>query len=112
MESGIITRLAAPAILALSLVLSISWGALFEAPGPGERLQPVGGASELVTIDQAADFLRWNSQAGVVSWVTITDWPVTIDGEELGGALRMEAVDAGSGVITLHETPRTLFFEG
>ncbi len=112
MESGITTRLAAPALLTLSLVLSITWGALFEAPAPGEGLQPVGGAAELVIIDQAADFLRWSSQAGMVSWVTITDWPVTIDGEELGGALRMEAVTAESGVVALHETPRRISFEG
>lgn len=105
-------RVAASVTLTLAMALAGFGAALFEAPAPGEGLQPVGGAAELITIDQAADLLRWSSQAGMVSWVTITDWPVTIDGEELGGALRMEAVDAESGSIALYEAPQSASFEG
>jgi hypothetical protein len=102
-----------PILGALTLVAA-SWPtvAVFSAPAEGADLTPVGEAHRMIEILQGNRTVLWSSLAGPVSMVETRGWPVSVDGNELGGAVVIDDVDGEiSGVVDFGEKPRTLTFD-
>jgi hypothetical protein len=86
--------------------------AVFVADRPGSNLAPVGGADLMIEILQGNQTILWSSVSGSVASYRVEGWPVTIDGNDLGGALVIERpVDTEAGVIDFVEKPKSLSFE-
>jgi len=99
------------AVLALTAA-SVAVSADFEAAGPGSSLAPVGTADHLVEILQGNHNVLWSSLTGTVQSYRAEGWPVSVDGNDLGGALVIERpADDTAGVIDLGEKPKSLSFE-
>jgi hypothetical protein len=85
--------------------------AVFQAPSPGADLAPTDDAGRIVEILQGNRGVLWTSLIGPIAYVETRGWPVTIDGNDLGGALVIEQVDgATAGVVDIGEKPMSLGF--
>jgi hypothetical protein len=102
-------------VLAAVLLLtaaSLGTTALFSADGPGADLRPVDGADEVVQILQGNRTVLWTALTGSVGMYRVEGWPVTENGNELGGALVIERPSDGSaGVIEFGEKPKSIVFD-
>jgi hypothetical protein len=86
--------------------------ATFSADRPGANLAPVDEAASMVEILQGNRTILWTALSGSVASYQVEGWPVTIDGNDLGGALVIERTgDSSAGVIDFGEKPRTLRFD-
>ncbi|HEU5112630.1 MAG TPA: hypothetical protein VFU96_04885 [Acidimicrobiia bacterium] len=103
------------AIFAAALLLtaaSLGATAFFTADGPGSDLRPVGGAEETIQILQGNRSVLWTALSGSVGLYRVEGWPVSIDGNELGGALVIERpTDGSAGVIEFGEKPKSIVFD-
>lgn len=98
------------AVLLLTAAASPSI-ATFRSPAPGADLTPIDDAAGIVQILQGSQSVLWTSLRGPISMVEVTGWPISSDGNDLGGALVIENVDGdGSGVVDFGEKPKTLVF--
>ena len=111
-------RVLRPRNLALSLAAliltagSLATTAVFQAPGPGSDLSPVGSAHQVIEILQGSQHVLWTSLSGTVVAYRVEGWPVSIGDDELAGALVMERPQDGTaGVIGFGEKPMTLSFD-
>ncbi len=94
------------------MAASFSTTARFAADHPGENLEPIGTAGNLISLVQGGHSILWVSSTGPVSQITVVGWPVD-DGEvELGGGLTITRPDGGDGgVLNFAEKPATVAFE-
>jgi hypothetical protein len=103
------------AIFAAALLLtaaSLGATAFFTADGPGSDLRPVGGAEETIQILQGNRSVLWTALSGSVGLYRVEGWPVSIDGNDLGGALVIERpTDGSAGVIEFGEKPKSIVFD-
>ncbi len=102
-----------PLIIAAVAVVAASTTAtaVFQAPGPGQELAPVGNAGSLIEILQGSRTVLWTSLTGPVGTIEVEGWPVSVDGNDLGGALVIEdSDDATAGVIDFGERPSSITF--
>jgi len=84
----------------------------FKAAGPDAFLSPVGNADQIVEILQGNRNILWSALEGSVISYRVEGWPVSIDGNDLGGALVIERpADRGAGIIEFGERPASLSFE-
>ncbi len=98
---------------ALALVAaSLAAPAVFQAPTTGADLSPVGNADQMIEILQGNNNILWSSLSGSVISYRIEGWPVSINDNDLGGALVIERSEDGTaGVIGFGEKPKALSFE-
>jgi hypothetical protein len=102
--------LAAAALLLTAATLGAT--AVFSADRPGANLAPVGDAASMVEIFQGSRTVLWTALSGSVASYQVEGWPVTIDGNDLGGALVIEGTgDSTAGLIDFGEKPMTIRFE-
>ena len=103
------------ATLAAALLLtaaSLGSTVLFSADRPGADLRPVDGAEELVQILQGNRTVLWTALSGSVGLYRVEGWPVSADGNDLGGALVIERpADGSAGVIDFGEKPKSIVFD-
>lgn len=111
-------RVLRPRNLTLSLAAlllaagSLATTAVFQAPGPGSDLSPVGSANQVIEILQGNQSIIWTSLSGTVVAYRVEGWPVSIGENELAGAVVMERPEDGSaGVIGFGEKPMTVSFD-
>jgi hypothetical protein len=91
---------------------SLATTALFQADRPGSDLTPVHGAEELIQILQGNRTVLWTALSGSVASYRVEGWPVTIEGNNLGGALVIERpADGSAGIIGFGEKPMSISFE-
>src|SRR3970282_2057430 len=103
--------LALPMAAMLLIAASVITTATFSAPGPGSDLAPVGNADRIVEILQGNRTVLWSPLSGSVSSYRVDGWPVTVDGNELGGALLIERPgNETAGVVDFGEKPMSLSF--
>ncbi len=108
----VVRRFAPFAAALLLMAASVGGTALFRSAGPGGDLRPVGGADSLVQVLQGNRTVLWTALSGSVSLYRVEGWPVTVGGNDLGGALVMERPSDGTaGVIDFGEKPRSVSFE-
>ncbi len=94
------------------MAASVGGTALFRSAGPGADLRPVDGADSLVQVLQGNRTVLWTALSGSVSLYRVEGWPVTVSGNDLGGAVVMERpADGTAGVIDFGEKPRSVSFE-
>lgn len=111
MFTGILPVLSRAALALVALMVGGSaLVAVYEAPEPGAALEPVGSAAEIVTLDQDATSVRFETFDALVDQVAIQGWPTQVAGNELGGALMVVAVGARTGSVEFGEMPRTVEF--
>ena len=99
---------------AVLLLAAASLGstALFSADRPGAELGPVDGAEEVVQILQGNQTVLWSALSGSVGMYRVEGWPVTANGNDLGGALVIERpADGSAGVIDFGEKPKSIVFD-
>lgn len=108
----VVTRLRAPAPLlaALLVAMSVLPVAQFRAPSPGEALEPVGAAGQVVRLIQEAGAIVWTSPEVPIAWYRVQGWPSASGRDELGGAVMIGAVSSNEGTITFGEPPMLLDF--
>ena len=103
------------AIFAAALLLtaaSLGATAFFAAERPGADLRPVGGSDEMIQILQGDRNVLWTAWSGSVGLYRVEGWPVSIDGNDLGGALVIERpTDGSAGVIEFGEKPKSIVFD-
>jgi len=103
------------ATFAAALVLiaaSLGATSFFAADEPGSDLRPVGGAEEMIQILQGNRNVLWTALSGSVGMYRAEGWPVSIDGNDLGGALVIERpADGSAGVIEFGEKPKSIVFD-
>jgi hypothetical protein len=107
-----IRNLAIPAAAILLAAASLGATALFQAERPGADLTPINGADQVVQILQGNRSILWTALSGSVGWYRIEGWPISIDGNDLGGALIIERpADGSAGVIDFGEKPKSVSFD-
>ncbi|MET0565056.1 MAG: hypothetical protein ABW021_01255 [Acidimicrobiia bacterium] len=103
------------AMFAAALLLtaaSLGATAFFAADRPGSDLRPVSGAEDMVQILQGNRNILWTALSGSVGLYRVEGWPVSIDGNDLGGALVIERpADGSAGVIEFGEKPKSIVFD-
>ncbi len=101
------------ALAALLLMAAVSSGSsVFRAAAPGQDLEPVNGAEEVIQLLQGSRTILWTTLGASVSSVVTLGWPSASNGSELGGALVMEIpADGSAGVIDFGEKPMSATFE-
>jgi hypothetical protein len=103
------------AIFAAALLLtaaSLGAKAFFAAEGPGSDLRPVGGSDQMIQLLQGDRNVLWTALSGSVGLYRVEGWPVSIDGNDLGGALVIERpTDGSAGVIEFGEKPKSIVFD-
>jgi hypothetical protein len=96
-------------LIAASTILA---PAVFEAAQPGDALDPVGPAGDMIHLLQGSRHIVWSSLGGTVSSYLVEGWPVDDGENQLGGAVMLEKTSGdSSGVIAFGERPRSLSFE-
>lgn len=91
---------------------SLGATAFFAADRPGSDLRPVSGAEDMVQILQGNRNILWTALSGSVGLYRVEGWPVSIDGNDLGGALVIERpADGSAGVIEFGEKPKSIVFD-
>ena len=101
-------------VVAVLLLTAASLGttALFTADRPGAELRPVDGAEEVLEILQGNRTILWTTLSGSVGLYRVEGWPVSANGNDLGGALVIERpVDGSAGVIDFGEKPKSILFD-
>jgi len=107
-----VRNLAAVAVVLLLTAASLGSTALFSADRPGADLRPVDGAEELVQVLQGDRTVLWTALSGSVGLYRVQGWPVSADGNDLGGALVIERpADGSAGVIDFGEKPKSIGFD-
>ena len=102
------------AVVAVFLLTAAALGttAFFSADRPGADLRPVDGAEEVVQILQGNRTVLWTALSGSVGLYRVEGWPVSANGNDLGGALVIERpVDGSAGVIDFGDKPKSIVFE-
>lgn len=107
-----VRNLSALAAVLLLTAASLGTTALFSAESPGSDLRPVDGAEEAVQILQGNRTVLWTALTGSVGMYRVEGWPVTVNGNDLGGALVIERpTDGSAGVIEFGEKPKSIVFD-
>ena len=107
-----VRNLAMFGVVLLLTAASIGTTALFSAERPGADLRPVDGAEEVVQILQGNQTVLWTALSGSVGLYRAEGWPVTTNGNDLGGALVIERpADGSAGVIDFGEKPKSIVFD-
>jgi hypothetical protein len=107
-----VRNLATLAAVLLLTAASLGTTAIFSADRPGADLRPVDGASEVVQILQGNQSVLWTALSGSVGLYRVEGWPVSANGNDLGGALMIERpADGSAGVIDVGEKPRSIVFD-
>lgn len=107
-----VRNLATFGVVLLLTAASIGTTALFSADRPGTDLRPVDGAEEVVQILQGNQTVLWSALSGSVGMYRVEGWPVSADGNDLGGALVIERpADGSAGVIDFGEKPKSIVFD-
>jgi hypothetical protein len=107
-----VRNLALIAAVLLLTAASLGSTALFSSEQPGADLRPVEGADEFVQILQGNRTVLWTALSGSVGLYRVEGWPVSANGNDLGGALVIERpVDGSVGVIDFGEKPKSIVFD-
>ena len=107
-----VRNLATLAAVLLLTAASLGTTAIFSADRPGADLRPVDGADEVVQILQGNQSVLWTALSGSVGLYRVEGWPVSANGNDLGGALMIERpADGSAGVIDFGEKPRSIVFD-
>ena len=107
-----IRNLALAAAAMLLTAATVGATASFQAERPGADLGPVGQSGTIIEILQGDRTILWTALSGSVASYQVEGWPVTIDGNDLGGALVIERTGgATAGVIDTGEKPKSLRFD-
>jgi hypothetical protein len=82
----------------------------FQATGPGQPLQPLSGAAEVIRLVQGEQSILWSALEGTVDTYRVQGWPVGSGDVQLGGAVMIERVSGDAGIVSFGERPMTLEF--
>ena len=97
---GRVRQFAPVAVALLLMAASVGGTVLFRSEAPGADLEPIDGAGSVVQVLQGNRTVLWTALSGSVSMYRVEGWPVTIEDNDLGGAVVIERpVDGTAGVI-------------
>jgi hypothetical protein len=109
---GRVRQFAPVAVALLLMAASVGGTVLFRSEAPGADLEPIDGAGSVVQVLQGNRTVLWTALSGSVSMYRVEGWPVTIEDNDLGGAVVIERpVDGTAGVIDFGDKPKTVEFE-
>ena len=106
---GVPTRIVMAALIVGAMALGSA--VTFHAVGPGQALQPLGGAADVIRLVQGEQSILWSVVDGVVETYRVQGWPAGSGDVELGGAVMIERVSGDAGIIAFGERPMTLEFQ-
>ncbi|MGB7861339.1 MAG: hypothetical protein WBM90_12640 [Acidimicrobiia bacterium] len=98
--------------VAILVAVSLANLATFEAAAPGEKLEPIGGAGDVINLIQGQQAILWTSLSGTVNTYRAVGWESSDGTHDLGGALVIEDTNGAlAGVVNIGEKPKALTFD-